>query len=359
MRLKSLTGHIFCLLLILSCSAPTLAAEDKKDAKPQGPPPMLVSVSAVENGSAQPTVELVGTVRYVRTSRVSGEISGIVERVHFAEGERVKAGAPLLQLNSDLLQTTISGTRASHEQILIELERARKDLRRIEALFHEESIAEVVYDENHYRVLSLEKQAAALKATLDRQLQQQQKTTIRAPFAGLVLEKDTERGEWVSAGGQVAIIADDREIEIVADVPQNLLGYLKEGQLIDIRSGNQQFQGRFFHFIPQGDVATRTFSVILRLKNNFKLIEGMEAHVMLPSGKKVEGLLVPRDAVIKQRGKDVLFLAVEGKAKMVPVQIRGYQGMQVAVAGEGLEAGQQVVVKGNERIRDGQAIRFQ
>jgi len=359
MQLKPLFSHISCLLLILFCSVTALAAEDKKDTKSQGPPPMLVSVSEISSGSAQPTVELVGTVRYVRTSRVSGEISGIVENVFFAEGERVNAGDPLLQLNSELLQTAISGTRASYEQILVELELARKDLQRIKILFHEESIAEVVYDENHYLVLSLEKQAAALKATLDRQLQQQQKTTIRAPFNGLVLEKNTERGEWVSAGGQVAIIADDRDVEIVADVPQGLLGYLKEGQQIDIRSGKQEFQGRFSHFVPKGDVATRTFSVKLRLKNNFDLIEGMEAHVMLPSGERIEGLLVARDAVIKQRGSDVLFLAVEGKAKMVPVQIRGYQGMQVAIDGEGLEDNQQVVVKGNERIRDGQAIRLQ
>lgn len=353
---RHLILHIFCLLLILLCSVPALAEEDSK---PQGPPPMLVSVSTVESGAAQPMVELVGTVRYVRTSHVAGEISGIVEQVNFAEGERVKVGQPLLQLNSDLLQTTISGTRASHQQVLIELERALKDLQRIETLFREESIAEVVYDENHYRVLGLEKQAEALKATLDRQLQEQQKTTIRAPFGGLVLEKNTERGEWVSAGGQVAIIADDSEIEIVADVPQYLLAYLKAGQQIDIRSGNKEFQGRFSHFVPQGDVATRTFSVKLRLKNDVNLIEGMEAHVMLPAGEKVEGLLVPRDAVIKQRGTDVLFLAVEGKAKLVQVQVRGYQGMQVAVASEELTAGQQAVVKGNERIRDGQAIRFQ
>lgn len=356
MQLKPLMQRIFCLLLILTCSAPALATEDA--AKPEGPPPMLVSVGSIENGSAQPMVEMVGTVRYVRTSRVAGEISGIVEQIHFSEGERVRAGEPLLQLNTDLLQTTISGTRASHQQVLIELERARKDLQRISALFREESIAEVVYDENHYRVLGLEKQAEALKATLDRQLQEQQKTTIHAPFGGLVLAKNTERGEWVSAGGQIATIADDSEIEIVADVPQHLLAYLKKGQQIDIRSGNKNFQGRFAHFVPQGDVATRTFAVKLRLKNDLGLIEGMEARALLPAGEKVDGLLVPRDAVIKQHGMDILFLAVEGKAKMVPVQIRGHRGMQVAVASDDLAAGQQVVVKGNERISDGQAIRF-
>lgn len=357
MHSKPLFTVLLCLLTSLLCSAPLRAAEAEK--KSPGPPPMLVSVAAIEKGSAQPMVELVGTVRYVRTSRVAGEVAGIVEKIHFSEGEHVKAGEPLLELNSDLLETSISGTRASHEQLLIELERARKDLNRIEVLRQEESIAEVVYDDNLYRVLGLEKQVAAMQANLDRQLLEQRKTTIRAPFDGLVLEKNTEQGEWVPAGGRVALIADDHEIEVVVAVPENLLGYLEQDRRIELRSGKRRFQGRFSHFVPQGDVATRTFAVKLRLKNDLGLLEGMEARALLPAGEQVEGLLVPRDAVLRQFGMDVLFLADAGQAKMVPVTILGYQGMRVAVAGEGLAAGQQVVVKGNERIRDGQAIRFQ
>ena len=84
----------------------------------------------------------------------------------------------------------------------------------------------------------------------------------------------------------------------------------------------------------------------------------MQATVMLPTATAINGLLVPRDAVINQFGRNVIFLAAEGTAKVVPVQIMGYQGMQVAVTGAGIEAGQKVVIKGNERIRDGQAIRF-
>jgi multidrug efflux pump subunit AcrA (membrane-fusion protein) len=110
--------------------------------------------------------------------------------------------------------------------------------------------------------------------------------------------------------------------------------------------------------IPSGDIATRTFTAKLKIEHGPALLEGMEATVMLPTASAVDGLLVPRDAVINQFGSDVVFLAAEGVAKMVPVKIEGYQGMQVAVTGAGLETGQQVVIKGNERIRDGQPVRF-
>ncbi len=336
MRFNTLTKLLVLLMLLLPAQ---LLAEEAK--QPQGPPPMLVEVAQVVQGAAEPMVELVGSVQYARVSRVAAEVAGIVEQVLFSEGAQVKAGQALVKLRSDLLQTSVDGTRASHEQVLIELERARKDLQRIAALYAEKSVAESLYDENHYGVLALEKRAAALKATLDRQQLELQKTSIPAPFSGLVQSKLTEKGEWVSAGGQVAVVADDRALEVHIDVPQNLLGYLPTGKQLSVRCAGKTYDASFIHFIPRGDVATRTFTVKLKMHQAKGLIEGMEAHALLPNGPKLEGLLVPRDAVLKQYGQDVIFLAVEETAKMVPVQVQGYQGMQVAIAGPGIDAGAQ------------------
>lgn len=359
MRLYFLKPLTSLLLLVFLCPVVLSAAPDKDpEAKQSGPPPMLVEVTEITRGTAEPMVELVGTVRYARVSRVATEVSGIVEKIHFSEGARVKAGQPLVQLGSDLLKTSIAGTRANYQQAQIELERAGKDLQRVKALFAEKSVSESLYDENHYRVLAQEKRVASLKATLDHQQLEIKKTRIHAPFSGLVQEKLTEQGEWVATGGQIAVIADDRQIEVEIDVPQHLLHFLHSGRQISVRSGGQNYVGRFAHFIPQGDVATRTFTVKLKLDEAKGLIEGMEAQASLPSGPKLDSLLVPRDAVIKQDGKQIIFLAVEGKTKMVQVQIHGYQGMQIAIEGPGLTEAQQVVIKGNERIRDGQAIRF-
>ncbi len=345
----------FILLLLVLLPTQIFAEETKK---PQGPPPMLVEVAEIAQGTAEPLVELVGTVYYARVSRVASEISGIVEQIHFSEGARVKAGQPLLTLRSDLLKSSLDGTVASYEQALIELERARKNLQRIKALYAEKSVAEALYDDNHYAVLGLEKRAAALKAAVDRQQLELEKSSIPAPFSGLVQAKLTEQGEWVASGGQVAVIADDRTLEVHVEVPQKILNYLQPGHKLSVESGGHSYQASFIQFIPQGDLATRTFTIKLKIIDAKGLIEGMEAKAQLPNGPKLDGLLVPRDAVLKQAGKDILFLAADGKARMIQVEIRGYQGMLVAVAGEGLAAGQQVVIKGNERIRDDQSIRF-
>jgi RND family efflux transporter MFP subunit len=359
MRLHFLKLPSILLLLVFICPAVFSAAADKEpEAKTSGPPPMLVEVTEITRGAAEPMVELVGTIRYARVSRVAAEVAGIVETIGFTEGSRVKAGQPLVKLRSELLEAKVAGTRASYQQALIELEHAGKDLQRIKVLFVEKSVSASLYDENYYRVLAQEKRVAFLKATLDQELLEIQKTWIHAPFSGLVQEKLTEQGEWVATGGQIAVIADDQQIEVEIGVPRHLLNFLQTGRQITVRSGDQVYAGHFVHFIPQGDLATRTFTVKLKLDQAKGLIDGMEAHVSLPSGPKLNSLLVPRDALIKQFGKQIIFLAVEGKAKMVAVQIHGYQGMQAAIEGSGLSEAQQVVVKGNERIHDGQAIRF-
>jgi membrane fusion protein (multidrug efflux system) len=103
-------------------------------------------------------------------------------------------------------------------------------------------------------------------------------------------------------------------------------------------------------------VATRTFSVKIRLKNSARLIEGMEAVAVLPSGEKTGGLVVPRDAVMEMFGRTVVFVVEDSKARMIPVEVRGYAGMMAGVEAQGLQEGMKAVVKGQERLRDGQEV---
>ncbi len=82
----------------------------------------------------------------------------------------------------------------------------------------------------------------------------------------------------------------------------------------------------------------------------------MEAQVSLPTGEKKKTFTVNRDAVITVFGNTVVFAVIDSKAKMIPVNVVGYKNMTAGVYTEGLEEGMKVVVKGNERLRDGQAV---
>jgi len=80
--------------------------------------------------------------------------------------------------------------------------------------------------------------------------------------------------------------------------------------------------------------------------------------VSLPDGGETTGLLVPRDAVVDKYGKTMVFRVLDSKAVEVPVQVKGYVGLQAVVTGSGLEAGQEIVVKGCKRVEDGMSLQF-
>jgi RND family efflux transporter MFP subunit len=350
------------VVLVILMLAPALGAQQAGKggrAAPPGPPPALVVVKDITRGDVEPMSEYVGTVYYSHVSDVASEVGGRVEAVEFDEGMRVKRGQRLAALSTDLLDEDIKATRASHEETLAELEKAQRDLRRVEALYKEDSIAEAVYDEHVFRAKGLEKRALSLEAALNRLLLEKEKKAIYSPFGGVVVEKSVEKGEWVSPGGKVGVVANDSELDVLVDVPGDILGYLEKSRAVDIKAGGRDLKARFLSVVPRGDVATRTFTVKLRLSNPGFLFEGMEARAVLPTGRKSSGILVPRDAVVSQFGMNVIFTVTDSTAKMVPVKVTGYKGAEAGVEGPGLEAGMKVVVKGNERLRDGQPVRLE
>ena len=329
---------LFFLILAVLFSGTCLAAEEDKDEeKKPARPPSLVEVAEVKKGDAEPMFEYVGSVNYARKSRVASEVEGVVEDVKIEEGDHVKNNSPLVSLSADILDTIIIGTRADHEQVLVELEQAEKQLRRREPLLKEGSVSESAYDEYFFKSKRLKNRALTLQALLDRYLLEKEKKNIKAPFNGIVMEKSVEKGEWVKTGGTVAVIADDSEVDVIVDVPAEMLQYLKAGREIEITVGDLKLIGKFVSFVPKGDVATRTFSVKIRLKNQEDLVEGMEARALLPTASRQESLLVPRDALVVKFGKNAVFVVEEGKAKMVPVAVQGYSDLLVGVVGPGLE----------------------
>ncbi len=353
--MRNVTCIILAALSLTLLGGNAAAEEQKKPAG--GPPPMLVTTTEIVTGKAEPTAKFVGTIYFSRTAKVAAEVEGIVRQVYSDDGQPVTTGERLVRLDDDLLATEIAGTRAVYEQNLIDVEQAQRDYNRIDALHHQDSIATSEFEAYGTKVSRLQKQSTVLKARLDRLLLEQKKKTVRAPFDGMIIESLVEAGDWVKAGGIVATLADSHNLEAWVDIPASVIPYITPGQEAIITVAEQEMSGQFITIIPRGDITTRTFIAKFSLPGNLMLIEGMEAQVILPIAAAREGLLVPRDAVINSFGRNVIFINDNGQARMVAVEIGGYTGTQVGIIGAEIEVGQIVIVKGNERIRDGQPVR--
>ncbi len=346
--IKSRLARAFLVLFAVFLSASIAAS--------QGPPPALVVVSEVKAGMIINEAEFIGTVYYKVVSEVAAEVSGKVEEVRFEEGDRIKKGGVLVRLDADILEKSIQSTKASHEQALSDLEKAGLDLKRIESLFQQGLAAEQSYDDARLNAQGLRKKAASLKADLEGLRVELAKKTVKAPFDGVVLARHVDRGEWAEAGGKVATFAAYGEVDVVVNVPEDVMRAVKTGMGVEVSAGGKIFAGKVAAIVPSGDVKTRTFPVKIRVRNDSSLAEGMDARVRLPRGEKVKAFIVPRDALVSKSGSTVVFAVVEGTAKMIPVEVAGYSGVLAGVRAEALKEGMKVVIKGNERLNDGAPV---
>ena len=343
---------IFVFCLCFSWVSVTFA----QDNKPQGMPPATVVVSNLRVGVIAPEVEYVGTVYYPEVSEVAAESSGRIEGVHFEEGQRTKKGDLLVNINAELLEKTLQSTIASHEEVLIHLQKATADLSRIESLYQKRVVPEQLYDENRFKVQSLEKKASSLLAEVARLKIELQKNSIQAPFDGIVIKRWVSHGEWLQPGSAVATLGRDDVVDVVVEIPEGTMKLIRLGMDVKVKTLGKETTGKISAIVPRADIATRTLPVKVRISNSSSLVEGMEARVSLPSMEPRKSLVAPRDAVITLFGTPAVLAVIDSKAKMIPVKVIGYQGSIVGIEGEGLSEGMKVVVKGNERLRDDQVV---
>jgi RND family efflux transporter MFP subunit len=320
--------------------------------------PSRVVVSNVHEGLLTPRQGFAGTVFFKEVSDVATEISGKVTAVKFEEGQRVKEGQLLVSMDSALLADALRASEADVKRFETALKESNVRFERAKALLDGGVAAQDQFDEARFAVESNAHQIESSQAAVDRIQTSLRKHSIYAPFAGVVIERDTELGEWKSDGATVAVIAREGVFDIIANVNEEYLPWMRPGDTIPIElvAGNQKIEGKLVTVIPRGDIVSRTFPVKIRVTGDILLFEGMSAIVEMPTGEDTRCVLVPRDAVLNQANRDYLFTIEEGKAVQHWVTVLGYAGMLAGVSLDEVGTEDPVITKGHERLRNGSKV---
>lgn len=321
--------------------------------------PSLVNTAKVTKQIVNPLEPFIGTLSFSKTSQVASQTNGSVQDVNFETGQKVKKGEILVKVDKELLDAQIRSKKANLEAAKLNLENSKKDYQRYKELLKQKAISQKIYDDSYFKYQIAISNLNAVKATLEELEVTKTKKLIKAPFDGVVVEKSIEKGEWVSSGKVIATIVNTQDIQMVFNLPASYVYKLNKDETYKIDLKGMQIDTKLFAAIPKGDKRTRTFPVKFKakLQNNQFLFDGMEVTVNLPRDKKQEALTVPRDAVIKRFGQNVVFIDSDGTAAMIPVKIVGYTKEKTAIQAQGLVEGADVVVKGNERIFPKQPIK--
>ena len=322
-------------------------------------PPIIETSTRVINVEAETVatteftelIRLTGNVRANRDVVVSATEPGLVSAILVDQGSPVRAGQAVARLDDTQLRAQVQEARARADL-------AGETWERYKRLFEEDQVgSELQYLEARYTAEQSAASLTALTARLDA-------TTIRAPFEGVLDSRDIELGSMIMPGTPVARVVDLDPVRIRGGVPERFA--------LDVRPGAQAtvtfqvledevFEGDITYVGSAVDPQDRTFPVELTLANPGGLIKPeMVASIEIVRETRSDVVVVPREVLLRVEDGYVAYVVEgsgdEGVASSRSVRLGPAQRNRVVVE-EGLEAGDRLVVIGQQLIADGDRVR--
>ena len=323
-----------------------------------------VAIATAETAEVAEVLQLTGTVTARWDAQLSVATAGLVTALQVDAGDRVARGDLLLELDGELARHQYEGARAAEAQSLRALEDARRRLEEARRLAPKQSIAETVVKDIAAEVAedeaALQRSRAEVgyrKGILDRH-------RLQAPFPGVISERNVELGEWVTPGQSVLALVSTEELRLDFQVPEDYLDRVQAGQQVEFTVGadrDRQYRGQVLTTVPVTDPTVRTFLARVQTSEPIPgMLPGMSARAELSLGTGERGVTVPRDAVLRYGdGRQIAWVVERADGVDVAAERLVQTGFTFDGRIEirsGLAAGERVVVKGNETLRNGQAV---
>ncbi len=336
------------LLFVVACGA----AEEQS--APSGPPPALVRVADVGSGDLTEEWAAVAEVHALESAELAAGATGPVTNVAVREGDEVTAGAVLMEIDTALARAQRDAAAAAADEAAIELERLREGMRRRDSV-REGVLAGQEITDARSAVRMQEARFAAAQATAAEARAMLARHRVRAPFDGVVTTRSVDRGDWVTVGEPVLGVVSNSDVEVRSSVPRELADQLRPGLRVSVGGDS----GTVVAIVPALDRTTRTALLRITPDPNALLVAGQMVDLRLPVSWTGDGVSVPRDALLLDPGQTRVLRVVEGTAQSIPVEVAAMSDEAALLLPGALVAGDKVITRGNERVRDGQAVRIE
>jgi HlyD family secretion protein len=347
---------------------------------------IAVVQKSTNNGGREALLNASGYVTPRRRATIAAKITGRVTGVFFDEGTHVTEGQLLATLDDadarkalEAAKADYAASKAAIADYEVQLRNAKIQLRRAEQLKNAGVQTQEQLDNATTNADSLQAKIALAQSQVissETRIQEAQQAvdncTIRAPYAGIVVSKDAQVGEMVSpvsAGGGftrtgIATIVDMNSNEIEVDVNEAYIARVQPGQpvtaILDAYP-DWEIPSRVRTIIPSADRQKATVKVrvsFLKLDPRILPDMGIKVTFLGAEQKKERGaaaILIPKSAVRDENGKKIVFLMKNEKAERRAVTLGPDRGSDTEVIA-GVTAGDTLIVKGPENLRDGQSV---
>jgi membrane fusion protein (multidrug efflux system) len=316
-------------------------------AKP--PPPATIASAEVKLETWQPYLHAVGSVEATQGVSVTTEVPGQVRKILAESGQHVEVGDVILQLDDSVDQAELEGLIAQHTLGKLQFERARK-------LLKDRSVSRSEYDQSRAQMDSAAATVTSKRALIG-------KKAIRAPFSGQLGIVEVNLGEYLSPGATIVPLQALDPVFVDYTLPERHFARVKVGQPVKVEVQaypGRTFEGAISAINPGIESGTRSLRLRATLDNPDHLLRhGMftEVRTVLPARDGI--LTLPRTAITyNPYGESVFLIQDKDGAQIVqrrPVKTGEVRAGRVEIV-EGLQAGQQVVSAGQNKLRNGQAV---
>ena len=351
----------------------------------QGPPPANVVLDGVAVEVLVERRVVTGEIRSRLVSALASQVEGLMVSMEVEQGDVVSRGQVIARLDDvrariefDRAMAAVDYASAVMMEREAELDIARRDFERLEALSRMGSSGVSQLDEAKTLVASRNALMAQAKAELvsakgelllrERELADM---TIVSPFAGRVVSKQSEVGQWVGRGDEIVTVVSLDLLEAWVDIPEDVYAAVQQtqesGGKIEISipalngfNGGRVF-GEIMAILPRADSLSRLFGVRIGVSATGEdgenlLRPGMSLSAWVPTGKPGDFLTVSKDAIVRTATGEVVYFSSDGVSAIAPVVRLFAVGDRVAVRSMALQDGMMVVVDGNERLFPGQPL---
>lgn len=330
------------------------SAPDSAQAGSPAPAVLDVPTATVERGSIAQRISAPGSLDALRESRIGAEVRGRLWRIYVDEGDRVREGDPLFQIDPDPYVLAFRQAKAGRDLARAERRQMQSDSARAQALLRKDVISRQEVDRIRTRVAVAKAHERQAEEAVDLAKLNLRRTLSQAPFSGTVSKRLADEGTTALAQPQtvVVVLQETEELEGRATIPEAHLQAVHMGDraIIHVQGLADPIETRITSVGDAVDAATRTYLVKMRVPNpDHRLKAGVFAQVEILARPRENVLLVPREAIRSEDGETRVLTLEAGRAVAVPVRL-GVRSPDAAEVNSGLEAGQIVIVGDEAQI---------
>lgn len=301
-------------------------------------------------------ITLTGSLAANRSSQVASDGTGKVTQTFVERGTLVTAGAPLLKLDARTANISAAEAKAGVQAARVQADRAKRDCARAKELLDQSAINQAEFDRMTADCQGTAAQAEAALAREDMASKAVGDAIIRAPFAGIVDQRNVDVGEYVHAGNPVATVVEIDPLRLQLTVPETYVGKVSEGQKVEFEVAAYPDETKFQASVKYVGAAMRTQSrdlVVEALVENKggKLRPGMFAVAHLTIGE-LNQPVVPLAAIRQDSDLARAFTIHDGHAEEHLVQLGRRMGSDIVIV-SGLKVGDKIVARLTDDVRDG------